>query len=224
MILMIKRIQTLHGLGILHCDVKPDNYVFGNSYDSLYLIDYGLAQLGKDIPMKCNAKFKGTPLYASPNVHNGISQSERDDMISIAYIGLELINDILPWHHVQAYMDKYMVDMDKMQQLTIKYMRNIDKYMDDIKKLKEKYMAAMAKYMAGMDEIKQLKEKYTSTLFQHYPIEFKYFMDHCQQLAYGEQPDYEFCINLFRQTSNNKILKLIDNIPIKQTNDLFRLN
>ena len=41
---LIKRIRTLHGMGFVHNDIKPENLVVGHQdSDRIYLIDFGLA-------------------------------------------------------------------------------------------------------------------------------------------------------------------------------------
>lgn len=39
------RLETLHRLGYVHCDLKPDNIMTGceNNDANIYLIDFGLA-------------------------------------------------------------------------------------------------------------------------------------------------------------------------------------
>lgn len=43
---MIDRIQTLHELGYIHRDIKPDNFVVGRKEknDTIYCIDFGLSK------------------------------------------------------------------------------------------------------------------------------------------------------------------------------------
>mmetsp|Transcript_9671 Transcript_9671/g.7308 ORF Transcript_9671/g.7308 Transcript_9671/m.7308 type:complete len:98 (+) Transcript_9671:216-509(+) len=47
---MVDRIQTMHDLGYLHQDIKPDNILIGcnnpesDEFNLLYLIDYGLSE------------------------------------------------------------------------------------------------------------------------------------------------------------------------------------
>jgi casein kinase I family protein HRR25 len=41
---MIERLQTFHDCGFIHCDLKPDNMLIGNSPGTsglIHLIDFG---------------------------------------------------------------------------------------------------------------------------------------------------------------------------------------
>ena len=100
---MFKRIKDVHKLNIIHRDIKPDNFMFGNNENEnvLYLIDFGLSKLyfknNKHINCEKNKKLIGTAKYVSINIHKGYSASRRDDLESIVYILIYLLIDKLPW-------------------------------------------------------------------------------------------------------------------------------
>jgi serine/threonine protein kinase len=107
---MIDRLQYMHSKGYLHRDIKPDNMCMGlgNREKRLYFIDFGLAKRFVDkkvelhIPYGENKKFIGTARYASLNSHRGIELSRRDDLESVAFLLIYLLEGTLPWQEVEA--------------------------------------------------------------------------------------------------------------------------
>uniref|UniRef100_A0A915DLP8 non-specific serine/threonine protein kinase n=1 Tax=Ditylenchus dipsaci TaxID=166011 RepID=A0A915DLP8_9BILA len=107
---MIHRIRHLHQRGFIHRDIKPENFLIGLSdkENTCYLIDFGLARRYryrenrrlKHIPFRKGRSFVGTAKYASVNSHKSIELSRRDDLESLGYVLIELINGSVPWKNI----------------------------------------------------------------------------------------------------------------------------
>ncbi|KAI6210737.1 Protein kinase domain-containing protein [Aphelenchoides besseyi] len=109
---MICRIRHIHHRGFIHRDLKPENFLMGLSdrETTCYLIDFGLARRYrfrhpedrtlKHIPFRRGRSFIGTAKYASVNSHRSVELSRRDDLESVGYVLIELINGHLPWRNI----------------------------------------------------------------------------------------------------------------------------
>ena len=133
---MMRRIKDLHNKRIIHRDIKPDNFVWGNfsnrlsdlDLNRIYLIDFGLSftycnEYNKHIEYSTGNNFIGTLRYASLNAHLGIKMSRRDDIESILYVLIFLFKGYLPWQGVKAKSKSERMSAIK----NIKFNTSIDK-------------------------------------------------------------------------------------------------
>ena len=104
---MLRRIEAVHDNGIIHRDIKPDNFLIKSDNNMVNLIDFGLARRyidrsGSHIRQDTGRKLSGTARYASINVHLGLTPSRRDDLESIGYVLIYLLKGKLPWQSVKC--------------------------------------------------------------------------------------------------------------------------
>jgi serine/threonine protein kinase len=104
---VVNRMEYLHSKGIVHCDVKPENFMFGVGprVHHLYLIDFGLSKRYYDqrhVPMRTYNGLLGTTRYASIHAHEGMEQSRRDDLEASGHMLMYLLRGSLPWSGMPA--------------------------------------------------------------------------------------------------------------------------
>jgi len=100
-------IKEIHGKGIAHRDIKPQNFILNRNPCSnrIHVIDFGLSSwfrtaMGEHIPFsKCSPV--GTARYASINNHRGVHQTRRDDLESIGYMVIFFLKGELPWQGIR---------------------------------------------------------------------------------------------------------------------------
>jgi serine/threonine protein kinase len=124
---MLQRLKSVHACGMLHRDVKPDNFLFARTpvldlsgrashapVPLLHLIDFGMAKRIKepiDAAENRLVPLIGSARYASLAAHRGEPLGRRDDLISMMYSLIYVASGgALPW---QGYTEReiyYMKD------------------------------------------------------------------------------------------------------------------
>ena len=101
---MLQCIEHLHAQGYIHRDIKPQNFVTKfKGKAAVCLLDYGISKMycdpktGQHLEARDHVSIAGSPMFASPNNHDRIEQSRRDDMYSWLYTVCSLCEVGLPW-------------------------------------------------------------------------------------------------------------------------------
>jgi len=134
---MIRLLKFIHASQLIHRDVKPDNFLFGNGeqQDQLYIIDFGFCKKYKSnsVPSK-TSNIIGTPKFASISAHELNELSRQDDLESVGYILIYLFMGELAWdnivdNNIIKMMKLHMIETENAEipQVFINYLINVRK-------------------------------------------------------------------------------------------------
>ncbi|MCJ1461607.1 serine/threonine protein kinase [Pseudocyphellaria aurata] len=122
---LIRRLEFIHSKGLVHRDVKPDNFLMGTGRrgNVVYVTDLGLTTERRHAQVVFNPEAKevrhiiGTERFASINGHLGILQSRSDDLQCLGYMFIYFLRGYLPWQglKVRDGKEKEQLIMEKKQ-------------------------------------------------------------------------------------------------------------
>jgi casein kinase 1 len=181
---LISIMKRIHDAGIIHRDIKPNNFMIGkNNKSYVYIMDFGLSKkyvskTGKHMPYSTGRTLIGTPRYSGLNVHMGLEPSRRDDLESIGYMLIYFAKGELPWQGLRLPKSKQCEDKNKNKE----------------RKLNQIY------YVKKTTSLQKLCEGLPSCFVQ--------YLEYVKKLTFTVTPDYEYLINLFLQCAKEEKISL----------------
>lgn len=197
-------LESIHKNFVIHRDIKPENIMVKDG--RARIIDFGLSMFyvnekREHLVNEPRTELTGTPKWASVFLHQGNSVSRRDDLVSLAYVFLFLLNKgSLAWNNVSidevppADQNVFINNSSK------KYVyKNGKKY--EVPERTETCGASPHGEIAiahPKNIVRRLhKENLDSNQSIRDPI-LKKFISHCYGLSYNEEPDYDLLIDILK--------------------------
>ena len=105
----LDRLESVHSMGIIHCNIKPENLVIGlNDKRFIYLLDFGLSKKYRNDRTNNDIQFSITKIitkaarYASTNILSGLQLRRREDLEQFIYVILYFLTKKLPWQGIET--------------------------------------------------------------------------------------------------------------------------
>lgn len=92
-------VEAAHRLGIVHCDLKPDNIILEETDEGelVQVLDFGISRLVKDSAENPSSVFFATPFYTAPELLESSRLDFRSDIYSIGVIFYEMLTGRVPF-------------------------------------------------------------------------------------------------------------------------------
>ena len=219
---IIDRLEWIHSKNVIHRDIKPDNFLIGQSNPNIiYLIDFGLSTKyrssvsGRHIKFGFTGKLTGTTKYSSANSIRGAEQSRKDDLESVAYMIIFFMKGYLPWQDVDS--------KDEINKLFKIYMMK--------KNIPEKNLCSglpqeiytFLKYIKNLHFEEQPDYNYLRSLFKKILKKYNYIYNDNLTFSWvnKDMNSNKASLNLYKRKSNfhSRLFKQIQkNLELKEKN------
>ena len=165
---IINLLKTIHDKGLVHRDVKPENFLLGlnNKSREIYIIDFGLCKSfmnkEKHIEMKSTHNLIGSRTYASINAHDYLELSRRDDMESLGYMMLYFYLGELSWQDLIVGSNKDIDEEIKNRKKNLKIESLPEVLVNYMKYIKSMEFTEKPNYFLIIDNFKRAIENISS--------------------------------------------------------------
>lgn len=99
----IRALEYIHSKGLVFCDIKPSNLAIGSgNSNEIYFLSFVFGELYANAldsnKQRINAKnIRGTPEYMSIETLNKFLPVQKDDLISLGIVLMQLNGAHIPW-------------------------------------------------------------------------------------------------------------------------------
>jgi hypothetical protein len=135
-------LKSIHEKGLIHRDVKPENFLLGlnRTNKQIYIIDFGFCKsyLNKNQHIKFGKtnNLIGSYNYASVNSHKHFELSRRDDLESLGYMLIYFYMGELEWRNsFHSSNENEIISLKESVQMNNKYPLVLLNYMKYIRNL-----------------------------------------------------------------------------------------
>lgn len=211
---ILSRLEFIHDRNIIHRDIKPDCFLFGENLKSstIYLIDFGLAKFYRNpisknhIPYEKNQTLIGNIMYASLNSLKGITKSRRDDIESLGYMLVYFLKGSLPWH---KHNKGYYYGNSKMMR---KYNYFLRRYYPIYGYGYKNYGRSNSRMTISLE-----------TLCKGLPYGIQRFIQYSRNLKFYDRPNYDYLRQLLRSCSKSNLNEYDFDWITKKREEIFNL-